>query len=137
MNEQKNLKTKLTGRLDSLDSEVGQLITLANNLNAGTTTNLNGAYAQIYSGLQRVNSPELSTKSSAILNVAGAAQNFLIGYFNYKVTGMAATRNEMGTAWSYKGYEDQQRDVLRKLWTNYMKQSNANDRTRYMNSTGF
>ncbi|WP_207796194.1 hypothetical protein, partial [Leptospira ellisii] len=137
MDEQKKIKDKLSGTLNSLDSQVGDLITLANKLNSGEVTNLSGAYAQIYAGLQRVSSPELSAKSQAVINLATTTQAFLVGYFNYKMTGIAATRNETGSAYAFQNYEDQQRQVLRDLWKTVMKQSNMNEKTKYVNSSGF
>ncbi|EMF80283.1 hypothetical protein LEP1GSC188_3865, partial [Leptospira weilii serovar Topaz str. LT2116] len=75
--DKSNEETKLKNTLDSLDSKVGSLISLASDLNAGKITNLNGAYSQIYEGLMRVNSPELSGKSRSVANLASTSQKFL------------------------------------------------------------
>ncbi|QDK27823.1 hypothetical protein [Leptospira weilii] len=134
LNEKKaRLKNDLASTLDSLDSKVGSLISLASDLNAGKTTNLTGAYSQIYDGLMRVTSPELSGKSRSVANLAHTTQNFLISYFSYKVTGMAGTVNETGSASAFNDYAKQQRNVLRNLWTRYMKESNRNNERPYVN----
>ncbi|EMF80950.1 hypothetical protein LEP1GSC188_0317 [Leptospira weilii serovar Topaz str. LT2116] len=109
------------------------MISLASDLNAGKITNLNGAYSQIYEGLMRVNSPELSGKSRSVANLASTSQNFLAGYFSYKMTGMAGTVNETGSSSAFKDYGKQQRDVLRNLWTRYLKESTRNNERPYVN----
>ncbi|WP_235596378.1 hypothetical protein [Leptospira weilii] len=109
------------------------MIGLASDLNAGKTTNLTGAYSQIYDGLMRVNSPELLGKSRSVANLAHTTQNFLISYFSYKVTGMAGTVNETGSASAFKDSAEQQRQGLRNLWTRYLKESNRNNERPYVN----
>ncbi|EQA79982.1 hypothetical protein LEP1GSC193_0798 [Leptospira alstonii serovar Pingchang str. 80-412] len=131
--EQTNEKIKLKDTLDSLDSKVGGLISLASDLNAGKTTNLTGAYSQIYDGLMRVTSPELSGKSRSVANLANTTQIFLISYFSYKMTGMAGTVNETGSASAFNDYAKQQRQGLRNLWTRYMRESNRNNERPYVN----
>ncbi|EMN44370.1 hypothetical protein LEP1GSC086_3656 [Leptospira weilii str. LNT 1234] len=131
--DQADGKAKLKDTLDSLDSEVGSLIGLASDLNTGKITNLNTAYSQIYEGLRRVNSPELSGKSQSVRNLASTSQNFLAGYFYYKMTGMAGTVNETGSASAFKDSAEQQRQGLRNLWTRYLKESNRNNERPYVN----
>ncbi|EQA64302.1 hypothetical protein LEP1GSC062_2018 [Leptospira alexanderi serovar Manhao 3 str. L 60] len=131
--DQADGETKLKNTLDSLDSEVGSLISLASDLNTGKIPNLNAAYSQIYEGLRRVNSPELSGKSQSVRNLANTTQNFLISYFSYKMTGMAGTVNETGSASAFNDYAKKQRDVLRNLWTRYIKDSSRNNKRPYVN----
>ncbi|EKP15612.1 hypothetical protein LEP1GSC128_0007 [Leptospira borgpetersenii str. 200801926] len=131
--DQADGETKLKDTLDSLDSKVGSLISLASDLNAGKTTNLNAAYSQIYEGLMRVNSPELSGKSQSVRNLANTTQNFLISYFSYKMTGMAGTVNETGSAGAFKDSAEQQRQGLRNLWTRYLRESTRNNERPYVN----
>ncbi|EKS01685.1 hypothetical protein LEP1GSC125_0080 [Leptospira mayottensis 200901122] len=131
--EQTKEELKLKDTLDSLDSKVGSLISLASDLNAGKTTNLNAAYSQIYEGLMRVNSPELSVKNQSVRNLANTTQNFLISYFAYKMTGIAGTVNETGSAGAFKDSAEQQRQALRELWHRYMKESNRNNKKPYVN----
>lgn len=109
------------------------MISLASDLNTGKIPNLNAAYSQIYEGLRRVNSPELSGKSQSVRNLANTTQNFLISYFSYKMTGMAGTVNETGSASAFNDYAKKQRDVLRNLWTRYIKDSSRNNKRPYVN----
>nr|WP_254055573.1 hypothetical protein [Leptospira mayottensis] len=131
--DQADGETKLKDTLNSLDAKVGSLISLASDLNAGKITNLNAAYSQIYEGLMRVNSPELSVKNQSVRNLANTTQNFLISYFAYKMTGIAGTVNETGSAGAFKDSAEQQRQALRELWHRYMKESNRNNKKPYVN----